>query len=88
MRLHKDGGSCERGYVSDRRRDSVHSSKFKATLREVKLQQDDEEKTINVFDAFARDCNLLHHHDLPAIAVIHFNYENNFIIEVRNNFLL
>ena len=32
---------------------------FKATLREVKLQWDDEEKTIHVFDAFARDCNLL-----------------------------
>ena len=60
---------------------------FKATLREVKLQWDDEEKTIHVFDAFARDCNPPHHH-LPAIAVIRFNYENTFIIKVRNNFLL
>ena len=57
---------------------------FKATLREVKLQWDDEKKTVHVFDAFARDCNLLDHY-LPAIAVIRFNYENAFIIEVRNN---
>ena len=60
---------------------------FKVTLREMKLQWDDEEKTIHVFDAFARDYNLLHHH-LPAIAVIRFNYENAFIIKVQNNFLL
>ena len=60
---------------------------FKATLREVKLQWDDEEKTIHVFDAFARGCNLLDHH-LPAIAVIRFNYKNTFIIQVRNNFSL
>ena len=90
MRLHKDGGSCECGCVSDRRHDSVHSSKFscvQSNLREVKLQWDDEEKTIHVFDAFAHDCNLLDHH-LLAIAVTHFNNNNTFIIKVRNNFLL
>ena len=60
---------------------------FKGTLREVKLQWDDEEKAIHVFEAFACDGNLLDHH-LPAIAVIHFNYENTYIIEVRNYFSL
>ena len=84
----QNGGCCERCSVSDGRLGSVHSSKFpvfKATLREVKLQWD-EETTIHVFDAFACDCYLLDHH-LPAIAVIHFNYENAFIIEVRNDFV-
>ena len=53
---------------------------FKATLREVKLQWE-EDNTIHVFDAFARHCHLLDHH-LPAIAMISFSYENAFIIEV------
>ena len=58
---------------------------FEATLREVKLQWDDEEKIIHVPDTSAHDYNLLDHH-LPAIAVICFNCKNAFIIKVQNHF--
>ena len=60
---------------------------FKATLREVKLQWEDKDKTIQVFDAFARDCDQLDHH-LPAMAEVPFDYENAFIIEVRSDLLI
>ena len=39
---------------------------FKAMLREVNLQWEEESRTIQVFDTFARDCNQLDHH-LPAM---------------------
>ena len=54
---------------------------FKATLREVKLQWEEECGTVHVFDAFARDCDQLDHR-LPALAEVAFQYENAFIIEV------
>ena len=54
---------------------------FKAMLREVKLQWEEESRTIQVFDTFARDCDQLDHH-LPAMAEVPFDYENAFIIKV------
>ena len=56
---------------------------FKATLREVKLQWEEEDRIIHVFDAFAHDCDQLDHH-LPAMVEVPFEYENAFIIEVRS----
>ena len=54
---------------------------FKATLREVKLQWQKPDRTIHVFDGFARECELMDH-PLPPVAKIMFSYENAFIIEV------
>ena len=54
---------------------------YKATLQEVKLQQDDGNGNVYMFDGFARKCDLLDHH-LPAMAKIPFSYENAFIINV------
>ena len=54
---------------------------LKAMLREVKLQWEEESRTIQVFDTFARDCNQLDHH-LPTMAEVPFDYENAFIIEL------
>ena len=54
---------------------------FEATLREVKLQWEKPGGIIHVFDAFARQCELLDH-PLPAVTKIMFSYENAFIIEV------
>ena len=55
---------------------------YSAELVEVKVQWEDEDGSILMFDAFARNCDLLDH-QLPAIAEIPFNYDNAFIIEVR-----
>jgi len=54
---------------------------YKATLQEVKLQQDVGSGNVYVFDGFARKCDLLSH-PLPAMAKIPFSYENAFIINV------
>jgi len=54
----------------------------KATLQEVKLQQEDDHGNVYVFDGFARKCDLLNH-PLPAMAKIPFSYENTFIINVK-----
>ena len=54
---------------------------LKAMLREVKIQWEEESRTIQVFDTFVRDCDQLDHH-LPAMAKVHFDYENAFIIKV------
>ena len=55
---------------------------YSAELVEVKVQWEDEDGSLLVFDAFARNCDLLDH-QLPAIAEIPFSYDNAFIIEVR-----
>ena len=53
------------------------------TLQEVKLQQDDSQGYVQMFDGFARYCELLNL-SLPAFARIPFSYENAFIINVSN----
>ena len=55
---------------------------FPVYSAEVKVQWEDEDGSLLVFDAFARNCDLLNH-QLPAIAEIPFSYDNAFIIEVR-----
>jgi len=56
---------------------------YKATLREVKLQWEEyATETVHVFDSFARECDLLDEHPLPAVAKILFSYDNAFMIEV------
>ena len=54
---------------------------FKTTLQEVKLQWEEPDGAIHVFDGFARECELLDHL-LPAVTKIMLNYENAFITEV------
>ena len=54
---------------------------YKATLQEVRLQQDDGLGNVNVFDSFARKSDLLDH-PLSAIATIPYCSENAFIIKV------
>ena len=53
----------------------------KPILKEVKLQWEESNGTMHMFDGFARSTNLLHHH-LPAVVKIFFSYDNAFIIEV------
>ena len=55
---------------------------YSAELVEIKVQWEDEDRSLLVFDAFTRKCDLLNH-QLPAIAKILFSYDNAFIIEVR-----
>ena len=55
---------------------------YSTELVEVKVQWEDEDGSLLVFDAFTRKCDLLDH-QLPAIAKILFIYDNAFIIEVR-----
>ena len=55
---------------------------YSAELVEIKVQWEDEDGSLLVFDAFTRKCDLLDH-QLPAIAKILFSYDNAFIIEVR-----
>ena len=45
---------------------------FEAMLREVKLQWEEKDRTVHVFDAFARDCDHLDHH-LPAMVEVPFD---------------
>ena len=54
---------------------------FKTTLQEVKLQWEEPDGAIHVFDGFARECELLDYL-LSAVTKIMFNYENAFITEV------
>ena len=55
---------------------------YKATLQEVKLQWEEADGTIHVFDGFAKECELLDKRTTPAMARIMFNYDSAFIIEV------
>ena len=55
---------------------------YKATLREMKLQWEEADRTIHVFDGFARECGLIKEWTTPAIAKIIFNYDKAFMIEV------
>ena len=55
---------------------------YKATLREMKLQWEEADGTIHVFDGFARECGLIKERTTPAIAKIIFNYDKAFMIEV------
>lgn len=55
---------------------------FTAMLREVKLQIEDDEGDVQVFDAFMRECELLDE-PLPAIARVPDGYKNAFLVEVR-----
>ena len=48
---------------------------YKATLQEVRLQQDNSLGSVYMFDGFARKSDLLDH-PLPAIATIPYSYEN------------
>ena len=54
---------------------------YKPILKEVKLQWEEADGTMHVFDGFAHSTNLLDHH-LPAVAKIFFSHDNAFIIEV------
>ena len=58
---------------------------YSTELVEVKVQWEDKDGSLLVFDAFARNCDLLDH-QLPAIAEIPFSYDNAFIIEVCYTF--
>ena len=55
---------------------------YKATLREMKLQWEEADGTIHVFDGFVRECGLIKEWITPAIAKIIFNYDKAFMIEV------
>ena len=55
---------------------------FNVNLTEVKLQWEDGDGEVHIFDGFARDCNEMDH-PLPAVVKIYYSYENAFIIEVR-----
>ena len=48
---------------------------YKATLQEVKLQQDSGYGNVYVLDGFARKCDLLDH-PLPAMTIIPYSYKN------------
>ena len=60
---------------------------YSSELVEVKVQWEDKDGSLLMFDAFARNCDLLNH-QLPAIAEIPFSYDNPFIIEVPYIFKL
>ena len=57
---------------------------YKAILRETKLQWEEADGTIHVFDGFARECGLIKERSTPAMAKIIFNYDSAFMIEVDN----
>ena len=54
---------------------------FKTTLQEVKLQFEEPDGTVQVFNGFAK-CGMLDERSLPALAKINFSFDNTFIIEV------
>ena len=55
---------------------------YSTVLVEIKVQWEDEDGSLLVFDTFARKCDLLDH-QLPMIAKILFSYDNAFIIGMR-----
>jgi len=55
---------------------------FKATLQQVKLQWEESNGDIKIFDGFAKKCDTSDTKPLPAVAKIEFSYENVFTIEV------
>ena len=58
---------------------------LKPLIREVKFQwKEPEDGTVHVFDGFARECDDLHHHRLPAIARVPVSHDNAFLIEVSS----
>jgi len=54
---------------------------FKTTLQEVKLQFQEPDGTVQVFDGFTK-CGILGDRSLPALAKINFSFDNAFTIEV------
>ena len=54
---------------------------FKTTLQEVKLQFEEPDGTVHVFDGFAK-CGMIDERNLPSLAKINFSFDNAFIIEV------
>ena len=54
---------------------------YKAELVEIKIQYEEEDGNVLVFDAFARYCDDINH-ELPAIAMIPYSFDNAFMIEV------
>ena len=57
---------------------------YKATLWETKLQWEEADGTIHVFDGFARECELIKGRSTPAMGKIIFNCDSAFMIEVDN----
>ena len=55
---------------------------FTVSLREVTMQWEDLDGSIDNFDGFMRECELLLDHELPALARLDHGYENAFPIEV------
>lgn len=55
----------------------------KAELVEIKIQYEEEDGNVLVFGAFARYCDDINH-NLPAIAIILYSFDNAFMIEVRS----
>ena len=51
-------------------------------MSKISLKEEYATETVHVFDSFARECDLLDEHPLPAVAKILFSYDNAFVIEV------
>ncbi len=67
-----EGKAWERGYFQY----TIPSFPvFTVTLREVKLQWEDDNGDVHLFDGFMRECELLNH-PLPAIARIPHSYRH------------
>ena len=56
---------------------------YKPTLLQVKLQLEESNGEVKVFDGFAKQCDLLDK-PLPAVAKIVFSYDNAFLIKVTS----
>ena len=56
---------------------------FKATLQQIRLQWEETNGDIKVFDGFTKKCDTLDTKSLPSVAKIEFGYENAFTIQVR-----
>jgi len=54
---------------------------YKAELMEIKVQWEEEDRSLHMFDAFGRNCEDLNH-SLPAITEIPYCFDNPFTIDV------